>query len=479
MSYYNPKIRCEASRTAPYLPTKSLTNTTKKTLVLDLDETLVHASFQSVLQADVVIPVKKEILHVQFRPGAQEFIRKMSKLYELVVFTASVESYALPLMKKLDPDNLCSSILCRDHCTQQGAMFVKDMSKLGRSLEDVILLDNSPNSYYYQPENGLPIENWYDSLTDTELYNYYELLEALAFVPDVREYLPKVNSNEKFDFHRAKEVAKEIFNNSSSPARSRTSKVSSYHKHRTAQSVDNFSVKQEVENIQKSISNLKEGFGEKPLTYQAPNWRNHTPVYNRRTHDYPQTPLSQVKSYFDSYENTRDSRQEIQTRNYSHTRLSDVAYHRNYDYTKKPLNSYQKQGSTTASKRPATAKYSYTPVTTTPKTANCTPMKHQPTIKQRDFTKTFQAHSYNKEGMNRSYIGSKDYTSLAPKYTNSTGYAPPHQRVPAKINDYLQKNYSKIGIESRLRNSQTRRPTREYPRAYFNTQMYQSGQRDR
>ena len=71
-------------------------------------------------------------------------------------------------------------------------MYVKDMSKLGRKLEDIILLDNSPNSYYYQPDNGLPILNWYDSPIDRELSNYYEFLEAIAFVPDVREYIKRV-----------------------------------------------------------------------------------------------------------------------------------------------------------------------------------------------------------------------------------------------------------------------------------------------
>lgn len=84
-------------------------------------------------------------------------------------------------------------MLTREHCTQRGAGYVKDMSRLGRRLQDVILLDNSINSYILQPENGMPIENWYDSPVDRELDKYCEILEALAFVDDVREYLPKLS----------------------------------------------------------------------------------------------------------------------------------------------------------------------------------------------------------------------------------------------------------------------------------------------
>jgi len=146
---------------------------------------------------------------------------KMAKLFEIVIFTASTEAYALPLMQKLDPNRISSAILCREFCTQQGAMFVKDMSKLGRKMEDIILLDNSPNSYYYQPENALPVLNWYDNPMDRELYKYYEFLEALAWVPDVRDFLPKVNKADNFDYQKAKEISTEISKNSQKQQKSK------------------------------------------------------------------------------------------------------------------------------------------------------------------------------------------------------------------------------------------------------------------
>lgn len=82
----------------------------KKTLVLDLDETLVHSSFQPVSQCDLILPVEIEdqtcYVYVLKRPGVDQFLRKMSQLYELVIYTASLSKYADPLLDWLDPKRL-------------------------------------------------------------------------------------------------------------------------------------------------------------------------------------------------------------------------------------------------------------------------------------------------------------------------------------------------------------------------------------
>ena len=80
-------------------------------------------------------------------PACFEFLQEMSKHYEVVIFTASLSKYADPLLDILDPDGLCTSRLFREHCQYIDNTYMKDMSKLGRRVEDVILIDNSPNSY--------------------------------------------------------------------------------------------------------------------------------------------------------------------------------------------------------------------------------------------------------------------------------------------------------------------------------------------
>lgn len=129
------------------------------------------------------------------RPGTDRFLQRMALFYELVIFTASLSKYAKPLMRRLDPQEYCTQLLFREHCTFSNGVFVKDMARMGRPLSDIIILDNSPISYMFQPENGMPITNWYDCKKDQELLNYIPLLERLAFVEDVRTYIPRMVSN--------------------------------------------------------------------------------------------------------------------------------------------------------------------------------------------------------------------------------------------------------------------------------------------
>ena len=83
------------------------------------------------------------------RPGVDQFLKKMHKHYELVIFTASLSKYADPLVDILDPGRLCSYKLFREHCTYVNSAFVKDLTRLGRNMQDVIILDNSPVAFMF------------------------------------------------------------------------------------------------------------------------------------------------------------------------------------------------------------------------------------------------------------------------------------------------------------------------------------------
>lgn len=71
----------------------------------------------------------------------------MSQYYELVIYTASLQPYADPLMDILDPEGLCTARLFREHCSKLNSLYVKDLSLLGRDLSKVVILENSRNSY--------------------------------------------------------------------------------------------------------------------------------------------------------------------------------------------------------------------------------------------------------------------------------------------------------------------------------------------
>ncbi|KAG9082297.1 hypothetical protein FS749_006962 [Ceratobasidium sp. UAMH 11750] len=177
----------------PLLPPLAPSHAGRKCLVLDLDETLVHSSFKLIPQADYVVPVEIEWqwhnVYVIKRPGVDNFLKKMGELYEIVVFTASLSKYADPVLDKLDVHKVVSHRLFRESCYNHKGNYVKDLSQLGRPLTDTIILDNSPASYIFHPNNAVPVSSWFNDPHDTELTDLCPFLSDLRVVDDVRGVL--------------------------------------------------------------------------------------------------------------------------------------------------------------------------------------------------------------------------------------------------------------------------------------------------
>ncbi|ODV92424.1 hypothetical protein CANCADRAFT_12735, partial [Tortispora caseinolytica NRRL Y-17796] len=156
----------------------------RKCLVLDLDETLVHSSFKLLTTPDFVVPVEIEgqyqSVYVIKRPGVDEFLERVGKLFEVVVFTASVAKYGDPLLDKLDKTHSVHHRLFREACYVHQGTYVKDLSQLGRPLKDTIIIDNSPSSYLFHPDHAIPISSWFSDSHDTELLDMLPILEDLA-----------------------------------------------------------------------------------------------------------------------------------------------------------------------------------------------------------------------------------------------------------------------------------------------------------
>lgn len=165
----------------------------KKCLVLDMDETLIHSSFKEVEDADFVIPIiidnQVHNVYVLKRPGVDEFMKKMSELYEVVVFTASLATYADPVLDHLDIHNAVDHRLFRESCCNHMGNFVKDLSRLGRDLPSTIIIDNSPASYIFHNENAIPVSSWFNDPHDTELTDMTDFLTDLTHVDDIRMVL--------------------------------------------------------------------------------------------------------------------------------------------------------------------------------------------------------------------------------------------------------------------------------------------------
>jgi len=142
-------------------------------LVIDLDETLVHSSFKPIENADFIVPVEIDgslhKVYVLKRPHVDEFLKRMGQIYECVLFTASLAKYADPVADLLDTGNIFNARLFRESCAFYRGNYVKDLSRLGRDLNRVIIVDNSPASYIFHPDNAVSIKqtNSYNSIEHT------------------------------------------------------------------------------------------------------------------------------------------------------------------------------------------------------------------------------------------------------------------------------------------------------------------------
>ena len=162
----------------------------RKLLLLDLDETLVHCSDNLTLankfdhQLDfikdngIMVP---GLLNI--RPHAQAFIESMSKVYEVVVFTASMKYYADRILDVLDPQRrFISKCFYRQTCSKtSSSRLVKDMSMFGGvPLNEILLVDNNLYCMWTHPINGVPILHFTHNKADRELIDLESFLIDLA-----------------------------------------------------------------------------------------------------------------------------------------------------------------------------------------------------------------------------------------------------------------------------------------------------------
>ncbi|XP_023678641.1 CTD (carboxy-terminal domain, RNA polymerase II, polypeptide A) small phosphatase-like b isoform X5 [Paramormyrops kingsleyae] len=148
---------------------------------------------EPISNADFIVPVEIDgtvhQVYVLKRPHVDEFLQKMGELFECILFTASLAKYADPVADLLDQWGVFRARLFRESCVFHRGNYVKDLSRLGRELSNVIIVDNSPASYIFHPENAVPVQSWFDDMTDTELLDLLPFFEGLSREEDVYSVL--------------------------------------------------------------------------------------------------------------------------------------------------------------------------------------------------------------------------------------------------------------------------------------------------
>lgn len=182
-------------------PRSLINSNNKKTLILDLDETLVHSLSRGTRMSNghmVEVKLNNQVAtlyYVHKRPYCDLFLKQVSKWYNLVIFTASVKEYADPVIDWLESERkYFNKRYYRNHCTlRDGQGYIKDLSNVDKNLQNVLIIDNSPISYALHENNAIIVEGWINDPSDSDLLNLIPLLNGLRYTTDVRSILSLKN----------------------------------------------------------------------------------------------------------------------------------------------------------------------------------------------------------------------------------------------------------------------------------------------
>ena len=141
------------------------------TLVLDLDETLVNFKIKSSKEGTL-----------RARPFLFGFLEEMGHYYELIVWTSATEAYANTLIDAIEFEKTYFDyVFFREHAIIVGDDFVKDLTRIGRGLDRIIIVDDMPQNFRLQRQNGITIKPFLgDDVNDMALYDLLPILKHIA-----------------------------------------------------------------------------------------------------------------------------------------------------------------------------------------------------------------------------------------------------------------------------------------------------------
>lgn len=172
-----------------------------RTIVLDFDGTLVHCVW-----------TRHGGWRVRKRPDVDKFIEKAARSgYEVVLWSSQTQLDAEQFVADFDIYGAFQHKLYRHDCNFKEGGHVKDLSRLGRDLKNVIAIDWRGKVYSkLQPDNCINVPKFTNDGNDKELARLSKLLEDIIKynVYDTRDIIKKYNADPLAD-HFAEERRRE------------------------------------------------------------------------------------------------------------------------------------------------------------------------------------------------------------------------------------------------------------------------------
>ncbi len=173
-------------------------------LILDLDETLVHATTTQI-RGDFDFQVYQYFVYQ--RPGLTDFLTHCDKYFDLAVWSSASDDYVQAVVKKIFPTHLnLAFVWGRSRCTrfrlpevdEQGFLsldyaskyeFAKRLKKAARrgfDLKKMLIVDDTPEKVSQHYGNAIYIKPYLGEDDDRELLHLATYLLSLREVENVR-----------------------------------------------------------------------------------------------------------------------------------------------------------------------------------------------------------------------------------------------------------------------------------------------------
>ena len=170
----------------------------KKTLVLDLDHTLVYfiKSITPSIWAQkfgLKVSTSRKGNHFVLRPFALPFLKIIKRYYEIIVFSSSQSQYCNDIVNCIDPFNkYFTKVLSRDNCIKYRQFYIKDLTIIqNRHLKDLVIVDDSILPSALNFNNFIPITPFTGGVDDNQFISLSSFLLSIHEEQDLRESLKK------------------------------------------------------------------------------------------------------------------------------------------------------------------------------------------------------------------------------------------------------------------------------------------------
>lgn len=165
-----------------------------KTLIFDLDDTLIHSSLSPPNSYVESFKSGNPPIYISERPGLDNLLQKYSKLFDIFIFTSGERLYADPIIRIIWPFLDEQHKLFRNSCTFENFEVHKDLKAFNRPENEIILVEDNVLSKKYFPENTIIVPKWFGEPNDKILISWLpDILDDCVKSHDVRKVIKHID----------------------------------------------------------------------------------------------------------------------------------------------------------------------------------------------------------------------------------------------------------------------------------------------